>query len=64
MTVFSIDSAIILITIEFSRFCAAMQRYGRKLWFYSREFTTLKGIVWVLKPVMVSDTKALPVRFY
>jgi len=44
--------ANILITIEVSRFCAATHRCDRKLWVYSREFHTLKGMKFSLEFIM------------
>ena len=38
------DDCIVLL-IENSRFCAGKRLYNNRLWFRSREFTTLKGIL-------------------
>ncbi|MCK4998601.1 MAG: hypothetical protein KAS23_03670, partial [Anaerohalosphaera sp.] len=39
----SLAFSILLITIEFNRFCAAKQPFDRELQLYSRAFITLKG---------------------
>jgi hypothetical protein len=55
-----------LLTIEFSRLCAAKQLYNSNLQLYSRVFTTLKGIntnteaALEMQPVIWPDKNAHP----
>jgi hypothetical protein len=58
------EGSFILVAIEISHFCAAMQRCDRQLRIPAREFTTLKGIThFVLQIDLVLRKKYTSILF-